>query len=286
MRPMFFPLDFPTFFVFKCHCDSTSSGRCAVRFLETADLSINFGGLKAVDRVGLFIDEGEILSLIGPNGAGKTTLFNLISGFLRPAEGSVSYRGEVITGWPPHQIAFKGLVRTFQKTNIFSEITVREGVATGFHLRRKVSLSKILLNSHKARMEQKDVERWTSDVLDFAGLMPWADLLGKNLPYGKQRILEIGVALAASPRLLLLDEPASGLNPKETNELMALIRKIRDEKGITVFLIEHNMNLVVGISDRVVVLNHGKKIAEGPPGVISKDQAVIEAYLGRGFGHA
>jgi branched-chain amino acid transport system ATP-binding protein len=257
-----------------------------LRFLEITDLSINFGGLKAVDRVGLFIEEGEILSLIGPNGAGKTTLFNLVSGFLRPVEGRVSYMGEAITGWPPHRIASKGLVRTFQKTNIFSEITVKEGVATGFHLRRKVRLSKILVNSRDARMEEKDVEGWTSELLDFTGLMPWAGFLGKNLPYGKQRILEIGVALAASPRLLLLDEPASGLNPKETNELMALIRRIRDEKGITVFLIEHNMSVVVGISDRVVVLNHGKKIAEGAPGVISRDQAVIEAYLGRGFGHA
>ena len=257
-----------------------------MRLLEATNLSINFGGLKAVDRVDLSVVEGEIVSLIGPNGAGKTTLFNLITGFLKPVAGKVSYLGKVITGSPPHEIALMGMVRTFQKTNIFSEITVREGVATGFHLKRKVGLAKILLNSREARREGDKVEEWTAKVLGFTGLTAWADHLGKNLPYGKQRILEIGVALAPLPRLLLLDEPASGLNPRETNELMQLIRRIRDEMRITVLLIEHNMNVVVGISDRVIVLNHGQKIAEGTPGEISRDKFVIEAYLGRGFAHA
>jgi branched-chain amino acid transport system ATP-binding protein len=254
-----------------------------VRLLETQALSIHFGGLKAVDQVDLFVDEGEILSLIGPNGAGKTTFFNLVSGFLTPNAGTARYGGQEITGLPPYRIAALGLVRTFQKTNIFSEIPVRDGVATGFHLTRNAGIASILLHTRRARAEQAEVDRRTADILTFTGLAPWADQLGKNLPYGKQRILEVAVALAASPRLLLLDEPASGLNPAETNDLMALIRRIRDEKRITVLLIEHNMRLVVGISDRVVVLNHGKKLADGPPSTVSKDRAVVEAYLGRGF---
>jgi branched-chain amino acid transport system ATP-binding protein len=244
---------------------------------------VQFGGLRAVDAVDLTLDEGEILSLIGPNGAGKTTLFNLVSGFLRPTAGTARYRDREITGLPPYEIAALGLVRTFQKTNIFAEIPVRDGVATGFHLKRDAGMASILLRTRRARSEQTQVEQWTAEVLAFTGLSPWSHLLGKNLPYGKQRILEVAVALAASPRLLLLDEPASGLNPTETNDLMGLIRRIRDERRITVLLIEHNMRLVVGISDRVVVLNHGKKIADGPPGAVATEQAVVEAYLGRGF---
>ncbi len=254
-----------------------------MRLLETHGLSIRFGGLKAVDEVDLFVDEGEVLSLIGPNGAGKTTFFNLVSGFLAPSAGSARYRGQDITGLPPYRIAALGLVRTFQKTNIFSEIPVRDGVVTGFHLMRRAGVASILFHTGKAKAEQADMDRRAADILAFTGLEPWAHQLGKNLPYGKQRILEIAVALAASPRLLLLDEPASGLNPAETNDLMVLIRRIRDEKGITVLLIEHNMRFVVGISDRVVVLNQGRKIADGPPGAVSKDRTVIEAYLGRGF---
>jgi branched-chain amino acid transport system ATP-binding protein len=257
-----------------------------VNLLETRNVSIHFGGLKAVDGVDFFVREGEILSLIGPNGAGKTTLFNLVSGFLTPLAGTVHYAGREITGLPPYTIARDGIVRTFQKTNIFSEITVREGIATGFHIRRNTGLWSILVNGDEAREEQRRVALWASEILEFTGLTPWAETLGKNLPYGKQRLLEIGVALAATPRLLLLDEPATGLNPKETQDLMALIRRIRDEKRITVLLIEHNMNVVVGISDRVIVLNHGQKIADGTPSEISRDRAVIEAYMGSGATYA
>jgi branched-chain amino acid transport system ATP-binding protein len=254
-----------------------------LRLLDTKALAVQFGGLRAVDGVDLAIDEGEILSLIGPNGAGKTTLFNLVSGFLRPTAGSVSFCDQQIVGLAPHAIAALGLVRTFQKTNIFADIPVSDSVATGFHLMCKASLGSILLRTRTARAEQEDVARRTAEVLAFTALAPLADQLGRNLSYGKQRILEIAVALAAKPRLLLLDEPASGLNPAETNELMTLIRRIRDGLRITILLIEHNMRLVVGISDRVTVLHHGRKIAEGTAEVVSRDPAVVEAYLGRGF---
>jgi branched-chain amino acid transport system ATP-binding protein len=257
-----------------------------VRILETQGISINFGGLKAVDQFDTYIDEGEILSVIGPNGAGKTTLFNLITGFLHPTEGKVIYLKKDLTGLAPYQIAANGLVRTFQKTNIFSEVTVEEGIAIGFHMRRKCGIWQILLNGQEAKKESNDVQKQASEILGFCGLSSWAEFKGKNLPYGKQRILEIAVALAASPRLLLLDEPATGLNPKETQDLTELIRRIRGEKGITVCLIEHNMNVVIGISNRIVVLNYGKKITEGTPEEISKNKEVIEAYLGRGYGNA
>ncbi len=257
-----------------------------MRLLETLGISINFGGLKAVDQVDTHIDEGEILSLIGPNGAGKTTFFNLITGFLRPTKGRVTYLGEDITGLSPYQIAANGMVRTFQKTNIFSEVTVEEGIAIGFHMRRKCGIWQILLNGQEAKGERSEIQKQTTEILDFSGLSSWAKFNGKNLPYGKQRILEIAVALAASPRLLLLDEPATGLNPKETQDLVELIRRIRGERGITVCLIEHNMNVVIGISNRIVVLNYGKKITEGTPEEISRDRAVIEAYLGKGYGDA
>jgi len=257
-----------------------------MKLLETQAISINFGGLKAVDEVDSHIEDGEIVSLIGPNGAGKTTFFNLITGFLRPTKGKVIYMGKEITGLPAYQIAACGVVRTFQKTNIFSEVTVKEGVSLGFHMKRHCPAWQIILNGRDAKKEQKEVERGTSEVLAFTRLTPWSEFRGKNLPYGKQRILEIAVALAASPHLVLLDEPATGLNPKETQELMNLIRRIRVEKGITICLIEHNMNVVIGISDRIIVLNYGKKIAEGNPKEISRDKSVIEAYLGRGFGHA
>ena len=257
-----------------------------MRLLETQGISINFGGLKAVDEVDTHIDEGEIVSLIGPNGAGKTTFFNLITGFLRPTKGKVFYLRKELTGLPAHQIAANGMVRTFQKTNIFSEVTVKEGICIGFHMKRKCGIWQILLNGRAAKREHSEIEERTSEILSFTGLTSWAGFRGKNLPYGKQRILEIAVALAAYPRLLLLDEPATGLNPKETQELIDLIRRVREERGVTVCLIEHNMKVVIGISNRIIVLNYGKKITDGTPEEISKDKAVIEAYLGRGFANA
>ncbi len=248
-------------------------------FFSTEDLTVQFGGLTAVDRLSFEIRQGEIISLIGPNGAGKTTAFNAITGFIKPSKGSVGFLGEDLTGLRPFQIAEHGIIRTFQQTKVFPEVTVNESVRMGAHKMAEKGLVAILSNSLQYRRKEKEVLEQTEQILAFTGLTEKALVLAKNLSYGEQRLLEIAVALAAKPRLLLFDEPVSGMNPEESRSTMELIRALRNQ-GITILLVEHDMNVVMDISDQIVVLNYGRKIAEGSPKEVSGNREVIEAYLG------
>ncbi|MCC6609517.1 MAG: ABC transporter ATP-binding protein [Burkholderiales bacterium] len=248
-------------------------------YLQITGLSVNFGGVRALSDVAFSVAEGSIVSLIGPNGAGKTTAFNVITGYLAPTAGTVRFAGESIAGLRPHEVARRGLVRTFQKTNIFPELTVGENVLTGLHLKGSAGLGAILLNRVSVRAEEARLRERAEEVLAFVGIAHRRDESASSLPYGEQRLLEVAIGLAADPRMLLLDEPASGMNPSEKESMMGLIGRIR-QKGITVFLVEHDMRLVMGISERVVVLNQGQIIAEGSPDEVRGNRAVIEAYLG------
>jgi branched-chain amino acid transport system ATP-binding protein len=247
--------------------------------LEVRSLSRSFGGLKAVNEVSFAVEQGEIKSVIGPNGAGKTTLFNLISGMLPCDSGIVLQNGREITRLQPHRIAELGISRTFQTTKLFSRMTVLENVMVGRHSRTKAGFLSGVLNLPWTWKEEREIRERSMELLDALGLSEAAGELASNLPFGRQRLLEIARALATEPSLLLLDEPAAGLNIYETREMADLVLKIRGW-GITVLLVEHDMSLVMDISDEIVVLNYGRKVAEGRPAEIQRDPEVIRIYLG------
>jgi len=251
--------------------------------VEVRDLSVRFGGVAALGGVSFRVEPRTVTSVIGPNGAGKTTAFNVITGFQRPTSGEVSHEGVRITGWRPHAIARRGLVRTFQKTSVFPGLSVIDNVLTGLHLRGRVGVGAALFRRGRVRAEERGLREHAREILEFVRLHARRDELASALSYGDQRLLELAVALAARPSLLLLDEPASGMTAPEKAAVAALIGRIRDG-GVTVLLVEHDMRLVMGISDRILVLNYGRLIADGSAAEVRRDPEVVRAYLGRRAG--
>ena len=248
--------------------------------LDVKKLTKNFGGLTAVGDVTMHLNEGELVGLIGPNGAGKTTLFNLLTGVYEPSEGTVSLDGTILNGMKPYKIASLGLSRTFQNIRLFKEMTVLDNVLSGMANQTSPHLLASFLRLPKYYQSEEELRQKALDLLAIFNLETEADTLAKNLPYGQQRRLEIVRALATKPKILFLDEPAAGMNPQETAELTELIRKIKDEFNITIMLIEHDMSLVMEVTERIYVLEYGRLIAQGTPDEIKTNQRVIEAYLG------
>ncbi|UCF91796.1 MAG: ABC transporter ATP-binding protein [Desulfobacterales bacterium] len=248
--------------------------------LELQKVSKFFGGLAAISRLDLQVQQGEIIGLIGPNGAGKTTTFNVITGELRPNEGEVIFEGQDITGLRPHQVATLGIVRTYQLVTLFPGYTALKNVLVGLHLGARIGFAEAILNSRSHQRKELHLYRQAQEILNFFNLQAVADEPAENLPHGLQRKLGVAIALAARPKMLLLDEPLTGMNPNEVLEMIATIRRIRDRNGITVVVVEHNMRAVMALCERIVVINFGVRIAEGAPQDIQANKQVVEAYLG------